>query len=94
MADIVKDERETHELVLLGRKTLDMNGVVEVISFDDVSVSLKTMCGELYVEGTDLHISALDTVKGAVSVNGNINSLSYYDVKHTDRKSRFGIFTK
>ncbi len=94
MADIAKDERDTHELVLHDRKTLNMNGVIEVISFDDISVSLKTKCGELYVEGTDLHISALDTVKGAVSVNGNINSLSYYDIKHTDRKSRFGIFTK
>ena len=68
MADISKDERDTHELVLYDRKTLNMSGIVEVISFDDVSVSLKTKCGELYVEGTELHISALDTVKGAVSV--------------------------
>ena len=94
MADIAKDERNTHSLVLRGRKTLDMDGVVEVISFDDLSVSLKTQCGELYVEGADLHISALDTEKGVVSVSGNINSLSYYDAKTTDRKSRFGIFSK
>ena len=94
MLDNLNEERKDHELILKNRGSLDMNGVVEVISFDDVSVLLKTVCGELYIEGKDLHLSTLDTSNGRVSVNGNIISLLYSEVKQNDRKSRFGRLAK
>lgn len=94
MADIKSNESTAHELRLTDRRTLNMNGVNEVISFDDSSVVLKTVCGELVIEGTELHISALDTARGAVAVDGNIQSIVYYDVKTGERRSRFGKLIK
>ena len=93
MTDIAKTEKDFHEIILRNRKSLDMSGIIEVISFDDISVQLRTQCGELYIEGTELHIHALDTVKGAVSVEGNVVSLLYYD-KQADRRGLFGKLSK
>ena len=88
MADIIKDT--AHQLLMKERKALTVTGVSEVMSFDDLSVTLKTVCGELTVEGEGLHISSLDTVNGILEVNGNIQALSYFDKKHEGSKGVFG----
>jgi len=90
MADIKNTDKTEHLLTLRDRKTLDLNGIVEVMSFDDCSVMLKTLCGDLSVEGNELHISELDTVKGSVSISGVIESIIYYDSRPDERKIRFG----
>ena len=92
MADIRQTEQREHLLTLKDRKALNVNGIIEVMSFDDRSVILKTVCGELSVEGNELHISELDTAKGAVSINGNIEAMTYYDTRSDERKGRFGRF--
>ena len=92
MPDIKSNETVSHELHLRERKDLTMNGVTEVVSFDDCSVLLKTVCGELSIEGEDLHISALDTSRGAVAVSGNIQSFVYYDRQADGKRSKTGRF--
>ncbi len=94
MADIKTTDKVPHELRLSDRRALGMNGIVEVVSFDDCSVVLKTVCGELVIEGQELHISVLDTARGAVSVDGNICAMIYYDQKSSDRRGRFGKLLK
>jgi len=94
MADIKQTSEREHLLTLKDRKSLNINGIVEVMSFDDRSVMLKTVCGELSIEGNELHISELDTGKGEVSVDGNIEALTYYDTRSDERKGRFGRFAR
>ena len=85
-------ENIPHELVMRDRKSMRMNGVCEVISFDDNSVVLKTVKGELAVEGAGLKVSALDTNKGEIMLDGNIQSVVYYDTNGDTRKGFFGRF--
>lgn len=89
MADIIKGS-VAHELVMKDRKSLKLTGVCEVLSFDDVSVTLKTVCGELTVDGEGLRISSLDTVNGTLIIDGNVASLSYFDKKREGTKGVFG----
>jgi len=88
MADIIKNT--AHRILMNERKALTVTGVSEVVSFDELAVTLKTVCGELTVEGEGLHISSLDTVNGTLEVNGSIQALSYFDKKKEGSKGVFG----
>ena len=68
MAEINSIENKEHLITLRNRKVLAVNGVYEVVSFDESSVVMKTVCGELVIEGDGLHISELDTSNGVILV--------------------------
>ena len=89
MADIIKNGG-SHEVFMSERKALRLTGVSEVISFDDLSVVLKTVCGELEIDGDGLRISTLDTAHGTLDVNGNIRALSYFDKIKEGKKGVLG----
>ena len=89
MSEIRQNENITHELVLLERKRLAISGVVDVISFDECAVKLDTVCGELEIGGENLHVSLIDANKGAITLDGNVESVVYYDKDKTERKSLF-----
>lgn len=89
MADIIKNGG-SHEVFMSDRKTLRLTGVSEVISFDDLSVVLKTACGELAIDGEGLRISTLDTAHGTLDVSGNIHALNYFDKKKENKKGVLG----
>lgn len=72
------------------RKHLDVNGVIDVIRFDDVSVVLQTVCGELTVEGNGLKMSVLDKDKGIVSLDGQVDSIYYSEETNETKKRLFG----
>ena len=94
MSDIKQGEKVSHVLQLSDRKTLGINGVIEVVSFDDCSIVLKTVCGELVIDGQGLRISTLDTSKGIVAIDGNVQSLTYYDQNPNERRGRIGKLLK
>ena len=63
-----KGKKQTeHEFSVRGRRTMQICGVSEVISFDENSVVAGTACGEMTVEGSGLHIGALDIDRGSRS---------------------------
>ena len=90
MADIIKNVGTAHSVSMSDRKKLELTGVTEVVSFDDLSVVLKTVCGELAVDGEGLRISTLDTAHGTLDINGNIQALSYFDKKKDGKKGVIG----
>ncbi len=71
--------RTVHEILLRARKNMSISGVSEIISFDEGSVIAATVCGELTVDGTELHIDALDTDRGILSISGNVCGVFYSD---------------
>lgn len=75
-----------HKLFLSERNHLELSGVSEVISFDELSVFLHSACGRMEIEGEGLHISALDLSCGEVKVEGKINGIFYYDEKEKGEK--------
>ncbi len=85
-----KDRLLEHSLILKDRKEISLTGVTDVDSFDENSIVAYTNCGELTISGNNLHIGALDTEKGELSVDGEISSLCYLD----NRPKSEGFFRK
>ena len=94
MADIIKGTGTSHDLTMRDRKRISVTGVTEVVSFDELSVVLKTVCGELTVDGEGLHISAIDTTHGTLEIEGSVKALSYFDKKRDSGKSVLGRIFK
>ena len=86
-------KQAAHEFTVRGRKTMQICGVSEVISFDENSVVAGTSCGEMTIEGAGLHIGALDIDRGFLSLDGDISGIFYLEDSHIGggRKKR-GLF--
>ena len=80
----------THEIHMLRRKEMSITGVKEVISFDENCVLLKSECGEVSIEGSELHVGTLDTDRGLVTLTGRIDSIFYADEKSEQKSGFFG----
>ncbi|MBO5204271.1 MAG: sporulation protein YabP [Clostridia bacterium] len=66
-------------LWLCDRSELKITGVGEVVSFDENGAVLLTECGELSIDGQNIHISNLDTESGEVHITGRIDAIVYAD---------------
>lgn len=72
-----------HKLTLNERKALTMNGVTEVVSFDDTTVILHTSLGTLIVQGRELQLKTLSLEGGQVAVDGHISALVYEEPRQS-----------
>lgn len=81
-----------HDIVLNGRKLLEINGVKEVESFDSEEFLLQTVMGTLHIRGSNLQMKNLDVEKGIVSIKGKINGFEYIDENQAGKSK--GIFSK
>jgi len=73
----MEQELGNHALQLKQRKNLTMNGVTEVVSFEESAVVLETALGTLVVQGQDLKLKTLSLDGGQVVVDGTISALVY-----------------
>ena len=87
-----KQEIGAHKLSLLGRKTLSLTGVKEVISFDAKEVILDTVQGMLLLRGDEMNVTRLLVEKGEVDLEGRIDSLVYTERSKGAKRSE--SFTK
>lgn len=65
------------DCVLKSRKELSINGVKEIVSFDDTAVNLQTVMGGLAVRGENLKILFFNTEKEEAGLVGKINAVYY-----------------
>ena len=66
-----------HTLSLCDKGLLNLNGIKEVIGFDEQIVTVVTQFGQLVIEGEALHIDKLNLESGDLVVTGDICSLAY-----------------
>lgn len=78
-----------HTVTMEDRKRVQITGVTDVESFDEQAVLLMTQPGELMIKGSGLHISKIDVVTGDLSLEGEIDELSYGDSRPTG-----GLFSR
>lgn len=83
-----------HEVILKGRKSLDITGVKEVESFDNEEFLLETSLGFLSVRGHNLHIKNLDVDEGIISIEGKVDDLVYVDQPTEKSKGFIGKLFK
>lgn len=81
----------SHSLSSKNREGIDIEGVLDVVSFDEGGVALETALGSMAIEGEGLHITVLNLAEGRVSVSGRINGVYYFEER---QKSKRGIFGK
>lgn len=68
-----------HRLLIQGRRSAELTGVKEVVSFDAKEVVLNTTMGALIIRGNDLFVRRLTVEKGEVDLDGVIDSFIYSD---------------
>ena len=73
---------------LTDRKTLAVDGVINVGGFDENFVIISTSLGELNVEGEGLKIENLSNERGEIFIRGKINAVYYADKIQKRRKKR------
>ena len=64
-------------ILITDRKLLELHGVLRVEDFDNGQVNLETTQGRLVVRGRDLHVAQLLLEKEELSLEGEIDSLSF-----------------
>lgn len=82
----------TQNIIMENRRKLSISGVDDVDSFDEEEIVLFTDIGTLNIKGEDLHINKLSVESGEVTVEGEINSLSYSDDEKGSRST--GILSR
>ncbi|WP_374719644.1 sporulation protein YabP [Parageobacillus toebii] len=70
---------QEHDVIMRGRRLLDITGVKQVESFDNEEFLLETVMGFLSIRGQNLQMKNLDVDKGIVSIKGRIFDLVYLD---------------
>lgn len=68
-------------LVISERKSVSMNGVNNVLGFDDGYVTLDTGLGRVSIEGKDLKIESLTKENGEIFISGVIGGVYFSEPK-------------
>jgi sporulation protein YabP len=77
MEDLNSVNKRAHKMTLLNRRTCNLTGVSDVLSFDVNEIILETDQGMLMIKGNELHVNRLTLDKGEVDVEGRIDSFTY-----------------
>ena len=87
-----KGSIQEHDVMMRGRRTLEITGVKQVESFDNEEFLLETVMGFLAIKGENLQMKNLDVDKGVVSIKGKVFDLVYIDEQPGDKAK--GFFSK
>ncbi len=66
-----------HNIILQGRKTINISGVKDCLGFDDETINLLTTYGKMTIKGNSLHITNFNTESGDLSAEGKFNAIVY-----------------
>ena len=79
MPEEKKKNTSRHAINLVRRESLAATGVLDVISFDEETIIAETELGMMIIRGINLHVNRLNLENGELSVDGEIDSLTYED---------------
>ena len=89
MNGIDNTPKKEQTVQLLGRKTLTLTGICDVISFDETIVALSMADCVLSVEGEGMRVVRMDVESGDLTLEGKINAL-VYSYKRIRKSGLFG----
>jgi len=75
----MKDNKTGSRITLTDRQSVQLNGVEELICYDENNIVMQTSLGQLTLDGEGLNIVQLNLEEGIVSVEGRINALYYME---------------
>lgn len=68
-----------HSVIIENRESVTLCGIEEVLSYDEESVIMQSIFGQLTLDGEGLNIVKLNLDEGEVCVNGKLNALYYME---------------
>lgn len=77
MEDLNSINKRAHKIALSNRRTCNLTGVIDVLSFDVNEIILETDQGMLMIKGNELHVNRLTLDKGEVDIEGKVDSFTY-----------------
>lgn len=83
-----------HQLTLLNRGLLNVDGVKNLGSYDQEVIYIETDYGTLEIKGTSLHIQQLNLDQGKLVIDGNIHSFIYLEEGTQKAKGFFSRLMK
>jgi len=89
----VKVENKRSYLTLENRSKMTLDGVTEIVSFNDEQIMLKTVLGNMDIRGEELKMNKLDVQNGDVMISGKISYVVYTTEEKKQRKQN-GIIAR
>ena len=86
MEELTNVNKRAHKLILNNRRTCNLTGVNDVLSFDENEIILATEQGMLMIKGNELHVNRLTLDKGEVDIDGRIDSFTYSEQSNMGAK--------
>lgn len=86
MEDRKTVKSKVQNIILENREKLSISGVSHVVSFNDNTVILETIRGDLTIKGADLNINKLNIDDGNVVVEGMIHGMMYSEKENMGTK--------
>ncbi|SHH51779.1 sporulation protein YabP [Tepidibacter thalassicus] len=78
-----------HILNMKNREELSLSGIEHIYSFNNTKIELKTVSGDIVIEGENLDMGKLSIDDGMINVKGSINSIAYSKVSKKDEEGFF-----
>lgn len=79
--------KSTNDLIVKNREKMNVSGIKEIINFDENEINLKTICGNLIIDGEGLHINILNIEQGEIELVGKINGINYIETHENEKRS-------
>lgn len=79
-----------HQLVLIDRETLTVDGVASLGSYDEKEIAMETERGSMTVRGDELSVKQLNLEEGKIVIEGLVRAVEYEDA----RRERRGLLNR
>lgn len=86
----LEENYSSQNIIIEGRKRLEISGIKDVISFDEETLLLDSVMGRITVKGEGLHIESFNTQSGDLTAAGKIHAAVYM----SDAKAQGGLLSK
>lgn len=73
------DKQKEHSITLVGRTSVTLKGVEEVMSYDENNIVMQTNLGQLTLDGSGLNIVKLNLGDGEVCAEGRVDAIYYME---------------
>lgn len=74
-----------HQITLIDREELSVDGVMSLGSYDEKEVSMETGQGMMMVRGDGLNVKQLNLEDGKIIIEGNVKGIQYEEA-HKERR--------
>ncbi len=76
-----------HKITVENRKEMTVTGVIQVVSYDEYRILLRTDYGTLIIQGRDLVAGEISSANNTLKLTGRIETLQYKAAK--DKSENF-----